>query len=276
MNNYYYAYPSNVRMWFGVDTSYLHSDVFQHDKENLFSSFNIYKRAFGSMVLFAILALGTLIALCITETADSARGKRLDKVKTEIAGGIGILLIVVLSVGFLILLKNYYDYVYPTSLFTMNAFSIFGVAFTAGYGLLLGMISQHFLLSLVRRLKRHTLYSNSLLRKLMEALSYTAYHPKAVIRTWIPYTLCMLVNVILVYLACNSRAGYLFPLVVFDLCVGVILLRNNQMKLKVMEGIEEIRKGNFDYKLNADEMTGDNRMLALAMNSKPLMVSEKM
>lgn len=267
MNNYYYAYPSNVRMWFGVDTSYLHSDVFRHDKENLFSSFNIYKRAFGFMVLFAILALGTLIALCITETADSARGKRLDKVKTEIAGGIGILLIVVLSVGFLILLKNYYDYVYPTSLFTMNAFSIFGVAFTAGYGLLLGMISQHFLLSLVRRLKRHTLYSNSLLRKLMEALSYTAYHPKAVIRTWIPYTLCMLVNVILVYLACNSRAGYLFPLVVFDLCVGVILLRNNQMKLKVMEGIEEIRKGNFDYKLNADEMTGDNRMLALAMNS---------
>lgn len=267
MMNYHYAYPSNVRMWFGVDTDYPMQDIFQNDKETLFSSFNIYKRTFVAGVLFALLAIVCLIALCVVEKADSTRGKRVDKLKTEIAFATGCLLVFLLTLGYSIIFKTIYRHMPTLTLFKWRFPSIIGIAATGIYGILLGMTSLVFLMSFVRRIKRHTLYGNSLMIKLIDALSYTVYHPKAVIRTWIPYTLCIFVNVILVYLVCERHAAYMIALIIFDLSVGVILLRSNQMKLKVMEGVEKISQGDFEYKLNADEMTGDNKVLAMAMNS---------
>lgn len=266
IGQYYYSYPGNTKMWFGIDTSYGSEDEFSISKADYVSNFKLLRRVFYTGCFFAIVVLITLVTLTINEQPENGRGTKLDKLKTEIAAVTGLILIagvVCLFVAFFLFVG--YQFV-PDTLIALRFDSVAELTIAAVGTWLASILTLMFYLSLIRRLKSHTMLSNSLLHIIVKGMVYLCYHPKAFIRTWIPYLSFLLVNMIGIILCIKYSMLFIIVVIVFDIYAGYVMYRNNVMRLRVINGITEIENGNLDYHLDTDQMTGDNLVMANAVN----------
>ena len=85
----------------------------------------------------------------------------------------------------------------------------------------------------------------------------------AIIRTWIPYILFLLINLICIIL---SPVG-LIVAAIFDLLVGVYLYRNNKERQEIVKSINIISESDIKHQMNTEKMHGDNLELANAVNN---------
>lgn len=283
LNSYDYAYPENVRIWINVDTTYPVSDVFTQGATG-FGNYTPYfwqwtAAAVAAFVLYMVL----LFYLTMTAGRDIKEDGRsyirlesFDHIPTEVAvlTAVGTMILAGWVLVVVIELTN----ISPSDIVSTSE----GVLYEEWFKGLLAAgtfvadaILMFFFYSFVRRIKAHTLWKNSYLRRLarkMKQFAWKVYdNGNIVLRTWVSYVAFLLFNFLMVVWAfASSRAGGLFVLtiaVALDMFVGNLLYRNAKEKQGIVDGIEAIAGGQLEYQVNTDHLHGDNLTLAHSVNS---------
>lgn len=119
----------------------------------------------------------------------------------------------------------------------------------------------------VRKIKAGRLLKDSLIGLLINKIknsSLEAYDKSGVFfRTWIPFTIILLVNLILFLLGGIGLAVAVF----IDLCIGTVIYKNNNERQTILMGIRKISDGKLNVKVEEENMHGDNKELAIAVNN---------
>lgn len=282
-----YPYPDDAYLWIGVDTSYeATGDAFYHAN-------GMYEKIVPRMswIMLAICALALLwvgLGMYLTVTAGNAINEegipvqylnKFDHLWTEAALGFVVVSGYGAYRGYLYL-QNIAKLVYETRMGALeegfqgmiNRYGSFAL-----FGFLCSMLLSLFFYSFMRRLRAGNLYKNSMIHWLVESLgklfSMIFTHQNAVISILLPYLIFMLVNVLAVLGIYYSRKQLfvmgmlLLIVIVLDTVVGILLFKNNAEQSDIVEGINRIRSGEVDYKLEVQKLHGSNREMADAVNN---------
>lgn len=275
LQSYEYAYPESVRLWIDVDSSYPAQDAFTQGARYLPNLWLWVTAAFLAGLLYLILFVCQTVLT--GRTYDEAGEKRIrlntfDKIPTEgaflIAWGVAFL---VLWMGIVLTALADID---PTDIdFYREAVHqdwfkavIFVAVFTAD------ALFTFFFYSLVRRIKARTLWKNSWLCRLAQRFKKFVWkvydNGGIVLRTWVPYCVFLVVNLVLLLLAVESGNLLLvFFAGAIDVIVGILLYKDAKERQGIVEGIETITGGQVDHQIDTEELHGDNRTLANSVNS---------
>jgi len=121
--------------------------------------------------------------------------------------------------------------------------------------------------SLVRRIKAHTMWSNSLCCWIITGVSSVLSAIKVTGRLILFYTGFVLFQIIFVYFC--IRAGMLFwmlILIAVDLLAGIRILEEAVGRQKIKDGLRKIADGNLEYKIPLENLGNENRDMAEAVN----------
>ena len=127
---------------------------------------------------------------------------------------------------------------------------LFNLLFLTGY------------LSLVRRLRSRTLWTNSVLHWIAAGLGKAFQNRKATTKTLLSYGSFLLLNIVFL---CMGALG-MFLAVLFDLGTGIFLMRQAVQRQKILDGIAKISEGDLKHQIPTDKLGGDNLILAGAVN----------
>ncbi len=277
LQEYDYAYPENVQVWIGVDTDYPVNDVFTQGAEG----FDNYLPYFWQWVMGAVAAGILYLLLFIYQTmttgretsAGSGASIRLnafDRIPTEaaalIALGVGVLaawvVIVILELADIhISTLSYGEVVYEQWFKILLAAGVFAA----------DAVVMFFFYSLVRRIKAGTLWKNSYLCRLCrraKAFAWKVYdNGTIVIRTWLPYGLFLLFNLLMMLCGVQGSFAWLLIALCVDGAVGILLYRDARERQGIVEGIETITAGDLEHQVETAGLHGDNLTLANSVNS---------
>lgn len=281
LNRYSYVYPEECRIWIAVDTTYPVEDGLQYGKmqyESFTPYYSLWLIGVGAAIcVFVVLFIVNTFYEGKREGAEKNEGREeilrlVDHIPAEImlflATVIGWLFFVVCVAGH-----------YTFESYTMEE----RIVFMAVLSWIFSMVFMFFYLSLVRRLRAHAFWKNTiagwlfvkgicLTRKICGGLKRFAdrvYNDKSlVVRTWGPYLFFLAVNLFgLGILFTNFWILGLLGAAAFDLGVGVLQFRMNRTRQQIIDGIQTIREGNITYQVDTTDMYGDNLELANAVNS---------
>lgn len=283
---YSYAYPDTTHIWLGVDSKYsIEGDAFQ-------TANAVYQRIVPNMgrflVLIVVLAFVWLgIGVYLTVTTGMALGEngeqicylnRFDRFWTELLflltaglvyGGVqgarAILSLAETAEAVPVRLMG----VELTKMYRYGLFALYGIYVSAGFGIVWN--------SLVRRARAGRLLGGSFLYFLCRSIGNTVRfifrHRNSVISTLLPYNMFLFSNLIgiaVVYRLWNRRM-YAFlvltAMVALDGIVGVLLFRRNAEQAEIVDGINRIRDGEDEFKVDPESLHGSSRELAIAVNS---------
>lgn len=118
-------------------------------------------------------------------------------------------------------------------------------------------------ISLVRRIKAHTLWKNSVFCLVCNLFGEIMRNRKTTTKTMLSYAGFLLVNVVLLIMGEIGIALLAF----FDLGVGIFLLRQAAQRQRILDGIKRISAGELNAQIPTDQISGDN--LAFAGGSEP-------
>lgn len=280
LQQYSYAYPEDVRIWISVDTSYPAVDAFRQGAEYMPNLWQWAMTALCSGLLYLALFVWQTIMTGREYDEDGVKRIRLegfDTIPTE--GGLLIAAGVFLLAGWVCVMAIGIAGIDPTSLdFYRDAVRLDWFILTVLIGVFVAdVIFTFFFYSLVRRIKARTLFGNSYLRRLLCRLKDFAWkvydNGGIVLRTWVPYVGFLLFNMLMgIAFAASSYPGGGWILVILFTCVadafvGVMLYRDAKERQGIAEGIEIIAGGRVEHQLNTEGLHGDNRTLALSVNS---------
>ncbi|MDO4292636.1 MAG: HAMP domain-containing sensor histidine kinase [Eubacteriales bacterium] len=270
MGYYQYAFGDNTRVWMAVDADYPANDSFLAAREAYNSVMPYYGYLAAACALFALFSLAILIYLTrfegrINETKGAAPARatglsRCDRILTEP--------FVLLGAGLIGLTVGLFYLAYAFCLGSMeDVLHTVWFPFAVGAAAyVLDEVCMFVYLSLVRRARAHTLWSNSLLLLLLRrtrrgVLSlYDNSHILA--RTLVPFVLLLAANLVLG--GCGV-AGILAAAAV-DVAAILLLYGSKKDQRRIVEVAIRIGRGDFDRKVNLTRLHGDNRELAEAVN----------
>lgn len=265
VDGFQYAYPESIKVWIGVDTSYPVKDVYVQGMNGYSRYVPYYRQLIGVAGSCLALYLALYAYLTVKEgNVKDGEGrvrvelKGIDHIPTEIA----VLGTILLLGGIIVSLV----YVFGSMSFAYYYELWFKVA-GAAVVLVCELLFTCFYYSMVRRLKADNLWKESLTCKIIAGSKTTVWkvydNGNVIIKTWVPYLFFLLVNLILILL---GRAGAAVA-VCLDLAFGVLVYRNTKDRQRIVKGIEKIKEGDFHYKVDEDNLHGDNLVLAQAVNS---------
>lgn len=282
---YDYAYPDTTHIWLGVDTSYTATDAFYNANMVYDRIVPNMGRYFVLFVLLLVLWLGIGIYLSVTagvmvaENGEKVRYlKKFDHMWTEVL----ILLTVVFVFGGRYGFQKLTDISENTAVVTTQVLGIqlsrvYQYGIFAVYGVYLSAAAGIVWYSFVRRFRSRSLWKDSLLHYVWigigKAVRFIFSHRNSVISTLLPYNLYLFINLVAVVLVYGLR-GREIPgiiaivcIVLFDGLVGVMIIRRGGEQNEIVDGINRIRNGEVDYKLDTGSLHGANRELADAVNN---------
>ena len=283
--SYDYAYPETIKLWISVDSSYLADDGFRQGMIG-YNDFRPYLwQGVVAAVAAGILYLVILVYLtCVTGKDVDEEGRAcirlhsIDDIPTEVAillaGGI-----IVLAAWILIVVAEITPQVTVYSGLSWAKAVVNGQWFgivLAVYVFAADLFAMLFFYSLVRRIRAKTLWSNSLLRKIIIHIAQFVWkvydNGDIVLRTWIPYVAFLLFNILMGLSALIFERGFgLVITIIFaaaiDILVGNLLYRNAQEQRNIVQGIETIAGGQLEYQVETENLHGDNLTLANSVNS---------
>ncbi len=284
---YSYAYPEDAHIWVGVDTAYeVEGDAF-------YEAHGVYEGIVpnSTKIVLLILALAiiwTSLGMYLTSVAGvtyDEEGERvcylrlIDHIWTEllIAAGAGLVYVEIRGLQLLISVANVvYDArlesmgMKPDRLYEYGSYGLFGFLSS------LAVCTLWF--SFVRRLRCGSLWQGSFLRRMMvggqKAVNFFFYHRNTAFSILVSYNLFLMVNLMGIFCCWLSReredwvkALIILVVVAFDGIVGVVLFRHGAGQKDIVEGINRIRNGEVDYKVDLDTLSGVNREMADAVNN---------
>lgn len=244
----------NERVLIAVNRSYPAGDMLRSDYLAFLKRKPALRLAIGCGVTAACLLL-VLLVMSVATTGRSDRRtllsmKGFDLFATEIAAGLCV--VAALSWFYLsrmilhaAILEKY-----------RNAWIILSVV--TEYEILL--LS---LLSLIRRIRHHSLWKNSVTYMILRVSSQVLEARAASTRMLIAYVLVIVLNFL--FLRFFQTVGIILA-VVIDLALLLYLLRDQVGKLSVRAGLRELSKGRLDYRIDTSSLTGDSLEMAQAVN----------
>lgn len=305
-SRYEYAYPETARIWLGVNTAYPHQD-FLAEADAAYSLLHPY--AYPALITGAVGLLLWVVLLLFLSVKTGWRAPEKDKVSvsetkgqdaelilnwfddipTEIAAGMGAGLAVVLFYAGMLVLDVYFS---GSGLDIVCAHRFRTAALAGAFVLVCSLTFCLFWYSLLRRIKAHTLWQNSLFRILGQIVIKVIKRPFIAIkrlflkfydnsgvffRSLFILGGIMFLNLALGVLFCHAwwyRYRNLQWLIVCFLLICVmdagilcIWFFHHLKRKKIIEGIVKIREGELGYQVPTNDMHGENRQLAEAVNS---------
>lgn len=179
-----------------------------------------------------------------------------DHIKTEIAG------LIMIGLGAL-------------EIFVIRATSIdyqFGFWNNVIVGVIAGIINITFMtgyLSVVRRLKKETLWKNSLCHGVVAFFLRIFRNRKTTTRTIILSFSYLLVDGGLAFYGIfngNLLVGFGFPLFI-SIVACIYIIRDSMERSEIIDGVHNIEDGRLDYKISTVNLHQDNLLLAEAINN---------
>lgn len=277
-----YAFPESTKIWIGIDTQYPAQDVFAQAAASFNSNTIPGKSLLLMSFVLVLVYIGILVYLCCKAGWEKDKnGKTVlylnvfDRLHTEFVLAFAFLTAWLFIYFWYLVL----DYSMISRLIRYQyhevAYLVLGLSVAAN-----GAVFGAFLLSLVRRIKGHNLWSDSFVvtvlyffyKKWMESLRE---NKKNVFRGWAVYLLYLLLNFFAVFALAvefvnrkNYALGvlYVLPMLCFDLWVGYRILRNIAERYQIIHGINKIRDGEISYQLQ-EPMHGENEVLREAVNN---------
>lgn len=286
LTEYEYAHPETTHIWLAVDTGYpLVGDAFYKANE-VFQRIVPNIRAiliFGGVmgVLWLTLAVYLTLTAGVTYNENDERVLYLDGIDhiwTELLVLLCAALVFGGYLGSKELLKVAegvyvsHSMVFDTGLNRLNEYSTF-----AAFGYLSSMGFGIVWYSFVRRLRNRNLWKESFVHWVLSGLKrgfrFVVSHRNTAVSTLIPYNMFILANllgIVCTYILRNHGNWWILTmvaLVVLDSVVGVAIFRHKAEQLDIVDGIKRIRDGEVEYKLEVENLHGDNREMADAVNN---------
>lgn len=283
---YEYAYPDSTHIWLGVDTRNLvEGDAF-------YNAYQIYEKVIPNVnriiVLIAFLALSWLILtvhMSITAGVayDEEGGKvwyltQFDHIWTEALLLLGAGLVYAGMWGYHLLTEVAATAgVVPTEMMGIQLTTLYNYTVFGLYGVYVSMSVCLILYSLIRRIKSWNIWKESFLfwffRGVANSVRFVFRHRNSFVSTILPYIIYVFVNLIGLVAAYRFREQQVWAIVllvavvIFDIIVGVLLFKRNAEQNEIVEGINRIRNGEVEFKLDSDSLHGASRELADAVNN---------
>lgn len=286
MNEYNYAYPESTHVWIGVDTNYSNPGDGFYNANVLFQRLvpNI-GRIVSAIIMLAALWLGLMVYL--TSTAgyvydeDGNAGISLngiDHIWLEAALILCALLAYGAFRGYRELLEIA-DEVYfsqaevgEEGVARLYEYGAYGL-----YGFLLSVLGSSLWYSLVRRIRGRNLWKDSFLHWIVSSIrrcvTFVLCHRNTAISVLFPYNLFLLCNlggITGAYILREQKTLLVLIIIILvagDGVVGMLLFKQGAELMDIIEGINRIRCGNADYKLDVDSLHGTSREMADAVNN---------
>lgn len=283
---YSYAYPDTTHIWLGVDTNYsVEGDAF-YNANALYERIVPNMGRFIALIVFLVLIwLGIGIYLTFTAgVAVNEKGEkirylnRFDRLWTEVL----VLLAVGLTYGGIYGFRAIMSIaenagLSPFEMAGIQLSRIYRYGVFALYGVYLSLSVGIVWYSFVRRIKSNNLWEDSLLHHIgmgiVKVVRFIFRHKNSMTSTLLPYNLFLFVNlagVVAVYRFRDQQMAafaVLVGIVIFDGIIGVVMFKRNGEQNEIVEGINRIRAGEVDYKLDLESLHGSSRELADAVNN---------
>ncbi len=283
---YEHAYPDTTHIWLGVDTGYaVEGDAFYNAHQIYETVIPNVGRIIAAIAFLAFSWLGLAIHMSVTAgTAYDEEGEkvwylnRFDHIWTEALLLLGAGLSYVGVWGYRLLtgvaatagvVPTEMLGIQLTRLYNYSVFGLYGAYVSAAFCLLW--------YSLVRRIKSWNLWKDSFLnwlcRGLGNSVRFVFRHRNAMVSTMLPYNIYLFCNLAGLVAAYRLRERQIWPVVViavillFDGIVGVLMFKRNAEQNEIVDGINRIRNGEVDFKLDTENLHGSSRELADAVNN---------
>lgn len=284
---YTYAFSEPCTIWAGVDTTYPYSDNYRAMAEGYTK--RIQENTFFVQMTAASAGLAVLFLVVLTVFAGRKKKvegvvfTRFDYISTEITLLISEIAIVAIFLLFAwemqILDEIEFRYNRTQNVALVEEQMLFAGLFGGVWALVSNSIFLFFYFSLVRRLKAHTLFSNSLIvrgcRKMKTVVLDFYINGNVTVKTIVPIMIAGLLNIVLtaigVLLLDSELAIFgalLFVLILaLDAVLAILLYEEAKKRQHIVEGIGKIKDGNLTYKIETTNLYGENLKLAIAVNS---------
>lgn len=245
---------TNEKVFLAVNTAYPVSDELKIGNDIFAKREGI---VFGSLALAVLccLLIAFCFALCVlgagwTEGRCTPTAARIDRIPTELAAGLFLTIGVLYLIAFLNWLPSPENMTeserVATSVFGASAYAVF----LAGS------------LSLVRRKRTQTLWSNSICLMLLRTWRQVTSARAASGQFLFFYIIFVILNFIFLLL---GNIGF-FLMLVLDVAVLLYLLQDMTGKQSIYEGIHQISKGDQEYKIDTGALQGETYEMAKAVN----------
>ena len=257
-DRYKYAYPDQIKVYFAVDNALSVSDIFSEGSEsfNIFMPYKTQLFITGALaaIIYVFLTVIYLSAVSTIRDAESIKIKRSPEI--IVLSGLVIMILPLIGALFFKMMGLYHvvDHKYLPL-----------IASPAAFVMSIGFL--YIIYELGKGKKSHTLWKNSLIRKLCLLIKKIwlniCENANAVIRSIIPYILFIAGNIVL------FRFGILGICIAtfVDIITGIFIYRQTVDRDRIIRIIENIKDGDVKAKAELDELHGDNIKLAKAVNS---------
>lgn len=247
-----------------VNTSFPQEDSFYEAKQEYSQ---MYPWIYIGMVAMVISALGCLICFIYLSTIAGKTGEHkepvicwFDKIPTE-------LVFIVAAVWAITSIVIYGEVFYR-----------FGASELAGLLVISGILAffssalfMLFYLSFVRRIRAGVLWSGSITHWIVQGIGSVFHARKPATKMIIWFGIHFLGCLIMIPLLMEWDEAYQMLGIVWfigmSLIEGVLIVREGVQRNKVLEGIRNISEGDLEFKIDTQELKGDNKKLAEAVNT---------
>ncbi len=246
---------TNEKVYLAVDTSYPVSDELATWADYYARRVTIVRNAGIGTLLFSLLLLICLI-LSLAGAGRRAADQelhllRMDAMPTELSLG---LYLIAGSLFVLIWLRRRW---LADNIFGRESYLI------AALGIAAWLVFLSAALSFVRRLRAHTLWSNSISYMLFNTWGRINSARAAAWRLFLFYLAVFVLNFLFLLL---FGWGGLVITILLDLSVLLFLLRDMAGRQNIYEGIHQISKGDLNYRLDTSALQGETLEMAKAIN----------
>ena len=260
-----YTFGDDTRVWVWVDTQYPVNDSLQMVKDEL-DAFRPYFITILACGAFALIS-GILILIYLTYKEGRVLDEygeikymlhKQDRFPIEIWTALVVVIEYVFIKNTLMILQGYKN---GTVNYAMMPVILGLVAF------IMNEIGVRYYFSFIRRIKAKQLWKTSLIyniySKTMNLVNQTIQNGGIVSRTWIPYLIFLMVNLILVLLGVGGVIGAFL----LDMLIGAYIYRLSKQREEIVDGIETIKNGDSKYRIDTTHLHGENLKLADSVNS---------
>ena len=245
---------TNEKLCFAVNLKYPVSDALQSYAEVFARRENIVWASLIGAVLCTLLTAAAFVLSVMGAGWNAGRctpeASSIDRVPTELAAGLYMTAMVLYLIVFTEHIPS------PENLMGGARILVSAVA-ASGYVVLLSAV-----LSFVRRKRTQTLWTNSIGLMLIRTWRQVTSARAASGQLLFFFIIFVILNFLFQLL---GRLGLFFT-IVMDLVVLLYLLRDMVGKQSVYEGIQQISRGDLDYKIDTTALQGETHEMAKAVN----------
>ena len=260
-----YTFGDDTRVWVWVDTNYPVNDSLQMVKNEL----DAFRPYFITLLACAAsaLVLGILLMVYLTyregrvlDEDDEIKYviQKQDRIPLEIWTALVLVTEYFLMKNGVLILRGYKN---GTVNYAMMPVVLGLIVFV------MNEIGIRYYFSLIRRIKAKKIWQTTLIynvsKRTMDLVIHTIQNGGIVSRTWIPYLIFLMINLILVLLGVGGVIGAFL----LDMLVGAYLYRMSKQREEIVEGIEIIKNGDSKHRIDTTHLHGGNLKLADSVNS---------